>query len=94
VNQGKLFESNINRSPTSYLLNPQEERDAYAEDGDTDKTMLLLNFVSVRTRKSLGVLNWFAVHATSMNNTNTMISGDNKGYAAYALEKGTCVACL
>ena len=29
----------------------------------------------------------FAVHATSMNNTNTLVSGDNKGYASYAMEK-------
>jgi len=86
INEGKLFDSNINRSPTSYLLNSQSERDQYP-DGDTDKTMLQLNFVSEKSGKSIGVLNWFAVHATSMNNTNTLISGDNKGYAAYALER-------
>jgi neutral ceramidase len=30
---------------------------------------------------------WFAVHCTSMNNTNRLISGDNKGYASYLMEK-------
>ena len=30
---------------------------------------------------------WFAVHCTSMNNTNGLISGDNKGYASYLMEK-------
>ena len=35
----------------------------------------------------LGVLNWFPVHGTSMNSTNELISGDNKGYASYLLEK-------
>jgi len=25
------------------------------------------------------MINWFAVHCTSMNNTNSLISGDNKG---------------
>lgn len=84
VNSGKLYESNINRSPSSYLLNPQEERDAYP-DGDTDKTMLLLSFKGAA--RDLGVLNWFAVHGTSMNNTNTLTSGDNRGYASYTLEK-------
>ena len=44
--RGKLFNSNINRSPTSYLLNPEAERAAYAEDGDTDKTFLQLEFTS------------------------------------------------
>ena len=42
---GTLYETNINRSPTSYLLNPQQERDQYP-DGDTDKTMLMLRFSS------------------------------------------------
>ena len=50
----------------------------------------------------IGAINWFAVHGTSMNNTNTFISGDNKGasfiqaaeicysdvgYASYLLER-------
>jgi neutral ceramidase len=35
----------------------------------------------------LGMLNWFAVHGTSMTNTNQYISGDNKGYASYLFEK-------
>ena len=29
---------------------------------------------------------WFPVHPTSMNNTNTLISSDNKGYAAIHFE--------
>ena len=84
--QGLLFDSNINRSPTSYLLNPQEEQDQYPE-GDTDKNMFMLNLLSEETGAPFGSVNWFAVHGTSMNNTNTLISGDNKGYAAYMLEK-------
>jgi len=86
INQGTLTGANINRSPTSYLLNPKEEQDLYP-DGDTDKNMMLLKFVSKASGKNMGVLNWFAVHATSMNNTNTLISGDNKGFASYTLEK-------
>ena len=30
---------------------------------------------------------WFAVHCTSMNNTNDLISADNKGYASYLMEQ-------
>jgi neutral ceramidase len=98
----KLFEANINRSPTSYLLNPADERARFADDGDTDKDMTLVRF----DRKSgaggrhkgmqrgaqgasgpLGMMNFFAVHGTSMNNTNTLVSGDNKGFAAYTVER-------
>ena len=35
----------------------------------------------------LGLINWFAVHPTSMNNTNILISGDNKGVASLMMEK-------
>ena len=35
----------------------------------------------------IGLINWFAVHPTSMNNTNRLVSGDNKGYAAQLFEK-------
>jgi neutral ceramidase len=72
-----LMNSNINRSPSSYLLNPQSERDEYADQGDTDKTMLMLKFMSSHN-KPLGALNWFAVHGTSMNNTN-QVRGASRG---------------
>jgi neutral ceramidase len=81
---GELDEANINRSPSSYLENPEEERAQY--NADTDKNMLLLKLVA-DDGGLIGVINWFSVHGTSMNNTNTLVSGDNKGYASYLLEK-------
>jgi neutral ceramidase len=111
---GPQHVANINRSPTSYLLNPQDERELYADEGDTDKTMVQLEFSAVgregrqknnqndqsTTNRSsnqlsesenqqtlIGILNWYAVHGTSMNSTNKLISGDNKGYASYLMEK-------
>lgn len=87
IAQAHLLNANINRSPSSYLLNPAEEREAYAEQGDTDKTMLQLLFTDSATEQPVGALNWFAVHGTSMNSTNNLISGDNKGYASYLMEK-------
>ena len=32
------------------------------------------------------MVNWFSVHGTSMNNTNKLVSGDNKGYASMLFE--------
>lgn len=37
--------------------------------------------------RAIGSVSWFPVHCTSINNTNTFISGDNKGVAAQYLEK-------
>lgn len=82
-NEGQLLDASINRSPTAYLNNEKEERDRY--EHDTDKDMYLLKFVSM-TGQPLGVITWFAVHPTSMNNTNTLISGDNKGLASLMFE--------
>lgn len=74
-----------NRSPTSYLQNPAEERAKY--DGDVDTNMDLIKIVDARSGESMGSLNWFAVHPTSMRGTNGLLSGDNKGYAAYMFER-------
>ena len=34
----------------------------------------------------MGAINWFALHGTSMNNTNRLVSGDNKGAASRLFE--------
>ena len=85
--QSWLVGANRNRSPTSYLLNAQSELDEYKEEGDTDKTMTQLTFHSTDDATTNGILNWFAVHGTSMNSSNHLISGDNKGYASYLMER-------
>lgn len=79
-----VLNANINRSPTSYLRNPAEERAQY--EHDVDKELTQLRFVD-EENNILGVFNWYAVHATSMNNTNKLVSSDNVGYASLVLEK-------
>ena len=37
--------------------------------------------------RGVGAVTWFPVHCTSINNTNSLISGDNKGLAAQLFEK-------
>lgn len=53
---------------------------------DTDKVMTQLLFISHRNTL-IGSINWFAVHPTSMNNTNKLLTSDNMGYASILLEK-------
>jgi neutral ceramidase len=81
--QGDVEGAGVNRSRVAYMNNPDQERSRYTSDVDT--TMTLLRFV--RDDGPIGTLNWFAVHGTSMNYYNNLISGDNKGYAAYAMEQ-------
>ena len=54
---------------------------------DTDHTIYQLNILHALTQEPIGVINWFAVHPTSMNNTNHLISGDNKGLASQLMER-------
>ncbi len=48
--------------------------------------MVQLKFVEKSTGEPMGIINWYAVHLTSMNKTNQYISSDNKGYAALLME--------
>ena len=85
LSHGYLNGANINRSPLSYLANPEYERLKY--DHNTDRDFIQLNIFSVSTGQAMGIINWFAVHGTSMNSSNTLICGDNKGAASYMMEK-------
>ncbi|KAI9798719.1 MAG: hypothetical protein M1825_005001 [Sarcosagium campestre] len=80
-----ISNANVNRSPFAYLANPKSERHRYGED--VDKTLSLLRFQRKSDGKAIGILTWFAVHGTSMHGNNTLITGDNKGVAAYLFEK-------
>ncbi|XP_011872578.1 PREDICTED: neutral ceramidase [Vollenhovia emeryi] len=84
IAHGKVLDANVNRSPQAYLNNPKSERDKY--EYDVDKTLTQMQFIGA-DEKPLGSINWFAVHPTSMNNTNHLVSSDNMGYASILLEK-------
>ncbi|XP_067225343.1 neutral ceramidase isoform X3 [Chanodichthys erythropterus] len=84
INKGQLVDSNLNRSPHSYLNNPEEERNRY--EFNTDKQIVIMKFTDL-DGDGMGLLSWFAVHPVSMNNTNRMVSSDNLGYASYAFEQ-------
>ncbi|KIW02643.1 hypothetical protein, variant [Verruconis gallopava] len=85
IGKTRIEDANINRSLYAYLANPEAERKMYSDDVDKDLT--LLRFTRSSDGKDIGVLTWFAVHGTSMLGNNTLISGDNKGVAAYLFEK-------
>ncbi|XKL62114.1 hypothetical protein PGB90_001947 [Kerria lacca] len=79
-----LLNTNINRSPTAYIQNPESERLKYKYD--VDKHMVQLKFVDTNN-KAIGMISWFAIHPTSMNYTNRLVSSDNVGYASVLFEK-------
>ncbi|CAG8226706.1 unnamed protein product [Penicillium salamii] len=80
-----LEDANVNRSPYSYDHNPEEEKVRYS--ANVDKTLSLLRFDRQSDNKTAAILTWFPVHGTSMYNNNTLVTGDNKGVAAYLFER-------
>lgn len=80
---GELHDASWNRSPTSFARNPAEDRAVFPRSIDPQTTQLTIG----REGQRVGAVNWFATHGTSLTNKNTLISGDNKGYAAYHWER-------
>ncbi|KAL3477879.1 Neutral/alkaline nonlysosomal ceramidase [Aspergillus californicus] len=78
-------DANINRSPYSYDANPEEEKARYSSN--VDKTLSLLRFDRESDNKTTAILTFFPVHGTSMYGNNTLVTGDNKGVAAWLFEK-------
>ncbi|KAL1907892.1 hypothetical protein Sste5344_006315 [Sporothrix stenoceras] len=93
VSSAKVKDGNINRSHFAYMANPDDERARYnatddgGDDGSVDKELTLVHLQRASDKKSIGVLTWFPTHGTSMLGNNTLITGDNKGVAAYLFEK-------
>ncbi|XP_076981418.1 neutral ceramidase isoform X1 [Tamandua tetradactyla] len=84
INKGNVDGVQINRSPYSYLQNPESERARYSSN--TDKEMVVLKMVDLNG-DDLGLISWFAIHPVSMNSSNHLVNGDNMGYASYLFEQ-------
>lgn len=84
VNSGELSGASMNRSPVAYDRNPPPERALHASNVDTTMTLLRLQ---AQDGRDIGMINWFAVHPTSVGPSNHLIGGDNKGLASYRFEK-------
>ncbi|MBL4686853.1 MAG: neutral/alkaline non-lysosomal ceramidase N-terminal domain-containing protein [Nannocystaceae bacterium] len=82
INGGDLKNASMNRSRLAYANNP----DAGQYATDVDQRMTLLKFESPGGR-ALGMLNWFAVHPTNYSKDHRLITGDNKGIAAFRFER-------
>lgn len=59
---------------------------SYRYDCNVDRKMVQLKFFDTKN-KGIGMISWFAVHPTSMNYTNKLVSSDNVGYASILFEQ-------
>jgi neutral ceramidase len=83
LSHGELRDANINRSPSSFDRNPLADKDFFPDRIDPLTTLVRID----RGDRTVGAIHFFATHGTSMTNRNLLISGDNKGYAAYHWER-------
>ncbi|HWC36187.1 MAG TPA: neutral/alkaline ceramidase [Mycobacteriales bacterium] len=81
--RGALENASVNRSPQSFARNPESDKAHFPNAIDPLTTLLRVE----RDARVVGAINWFATHGTSMTNKNCLVSGDNKGYAAYHWER-------
>ncbi|KAI9698885.1 MAG: hypothetical protein M1820_007306 [Bogoriella megaspora] len=85
VGTADVDDANASRSLYAYLQNPASERAQYS--AEVDKSMTLVRFTRASDGKDIGVLSWYALHGTSMYGNNSIVTGDNKGVAAYLFEQ-------
>ncbi|GAB3813334.1 neutral/alkaline ceramidase [Kribbella italica] len=82
LGRSELTDASVNRSRTAFDQNPAADRAAFPQAIDPAVTVLRFQ----QGAREIGAINWFATHPTSITNENTLISPDNKGYAAYRWE--------
>ncbi|MGW0173256.1 neutral/alkaline ceramidase [Rhodococcus sp. NPDC003322] len=80
--RSELADASVNRSRVAFDRNPQRDRDYYPLGIDTSMRTIRIS----RGGTDVGAINWFATHCASLTNENYLISGDNKGAAAYFWE--------
>ena len=83
VTRGHLTGASTNRSRIAFDRNPAADREPFPDAIDPLMTLLRVE----RDDRLVGAISWFPVHNTSMSNRSTLISSDNKGWAAYAWEQ-------
>lgn len=80
--ESTLTAGGTNRSRGSFDLDPEEDRRTFPDAVDPRS----VNLQIVRDGELVGVINWFAMHATSMGPDTLIADTDNKGYAAWLWE--------
>ena len=81
---GPLQNASMNRSIEPHRNNPEVAQGAFPHPFNDRMTQLCFWNQQHQLR---GLLNWFAVHGTSYDVHNHLVSGDNKGYASWFVEQ-------
>lgn len=83
MSHAELTGAGVNRSREAFDANPAADKAAFPTGIDPRSQTLQM----YRNGELVGVLNWFGEHATSMSTDSTLVSSDNKGFAAWHWER-------
>ncbi|MFD4367393.1 neutral/alkaline ceramidase [Rhodococcus sp. NPDC058521] len=81
--RGELSNASVNRSRVAFDRNPDEDKSYYPLGIDTSMRVMRIK----QGGEDVGAINWFPTHCASLTNENHLVSGDNKGAAAYFWER-------
>lgn len=82
LTRGTVADAGVNRSKTAFDNNPDADKAAFPDGVDRDSVTLHV----LRDGKAIGLINWYGIHPTTFGPEHTIVSGDNKGYAAWLAE--------
>ncbi len=82
VSQSKLTGVGAQRSAEAQANDPAYLTDELVDGVDPTNITLRLE----RDGQTRALINWFAIHPTSLTSKNTLVSTDNKGYAQWLIE--------
>ena len=82
LTRGTVADAGINRSRGAFDRNPDADKAVFPDGVDRDSVTLHV----IRDGAAIGLINWYGIHPTTFGPEHTIISGDNKGYAAWLAE--------
>lgn len=77
----------FNRSLIAFMQNPEAQKGIFGTEKSSAVDKVMKALLIKQDQAYLSAINWFPVHTTSLPNTNTLVSADNKGYASHFIEE-------
>ena len=77
----------FNRSLPAFEKNPEAHMGIFGKSKSSAVDKVMRALIIKNNDEIKAAINWFPVHTTSIPNTNTLVSPDNKGYASAFVEK-------
>ena len=82
LTRGTVADAGVNRSKGAFDRNPDIDKAVFPDGVDRDSVTLHV----IRDGAAIGLINWYGIHPTTFGPEHKIISGDNKGYAAWLAE--------